>query len=265
MNAVQEITYTRWETRAEWSLSSEALDKLCSNRIPAIRISQFATEAECHQLVTQAEQLGFGAYQDVTPAIERIGITVFEHDKGDKADYFRAVERANTLQQGLLSASFNPLERLMQQLHACTGRTVRIASEVPYGAYYAGLIRKIEHGTLYHIDYAPSEHPRWEVGTVTAQLVWNLYLRNSASDQGMTHIYNRQWEPADEQYKIEDSYGYDKEVVADAEHIIFQPRAGDVVLFNTRNFHIVDATDGQRVTFTSAIGLLPSGEIILWS
>jgi hypothetical protein len=54
-------------------------------------------------------------------------------------------------------------------------------------------------------------------------------------------------------------------VIADADMITFQPYVGDVFIFNTRNFHTVEPMDGQRITFTSAIGLLPNGEIILWS
>ena len=60
-------------------------------------------------------------------------------------------------------------------------------------------------------------------------------------------------------------YGYSDTVIADADMITFQPYVGDVFIFNTRNYHTVEPMDGQRVTFTSAIGLLPNGEIILWS
>ncbi|WP_256875070.1 hypothetical protein [Nostoc sp. C052] len=53
---------------------------------------------------------------------------------------------------------------------------MRIASEPFYGSYYAGLIRKIEHGTQLHIDFAPLEQSGWEVCTITAQLSWTLLL-----------------------------------------------------------------------------------------
>ncbi len=264
MNTFHELKSTTWETVEELPLSEEFLTMLFENRIPVIRIKQFATLEECAALVVQANLLGFGFYQDVNPKIERIGITIFEYNKVDKAEYFQAVERANAVQQRLTSKSFNPLERIMAKISECTGRTVRIAFEPSYGNYYAGLTRKIERGTQLHIDYAPAEQPNWEVGTVVAQLSWNLYLEQSSPNQGKTHIYNRQSYPKDEVYKI-DSYGYSDAVVAGADKTVFLPQVRDVVIFNTRNYHIVEPTNGYRVTFTSAIGLLPSGEIIFWS
>jgi hypothetical protein len=97
---------------------------------------------------------------------------------------------------------------------------------------------------------------------ITAQLSWTLYLKLSPNSHGKTCIYDRQWQLEDEQYKL-DSYGYSDKVLADADAIAFQPYIGDVLLFNTTNFHYVEPMHGQRVAFTSMIGLLPNGEIIL--
>ena len=253
-----------WEAKQEYSLTKESLKMLCENRIPLIRIKDFATEQECDRLVAQAQVFNFDSYQNVYPKIERIGITVFEYNRISKAAYFQAVERTTKLRGSILAASFNPLERLMEKIRDCTGANVRIASEPLYGNYYAGLIRKIEQGTQLHIDYAPSEQSEWEVGTVIYQLSWNLYLKCSPNNNGKTRIYDRQWQPSHDEYKL-DSYGYSDTVIADADMITFQPFVGDVFIFNTRNFHAVEPMDGQRITFTSAIGLLPNGEIILWS
>jgi hypothetical protein len=54
-------------------------------------------------------------------------------------------------------------------------------------------------------------------------------------------------------------------VIADTDQIAFQPYVGDVLLFNTSKFYYVEPMNGQRVGFTSMIGLLPNGEIIFWS
>lgn len=264
MNICHKVEPTAWETTEELPLNAESLTMLFENRIPALRIKQFATPEECEALVVQAHLLGFDSYQEVSPRIDRIGITVFEYNKVGKDEYFRAVNRANAGQQRITSASFNPLKRIMAEIQECTNTTVRIASEPSYGNYYAGLTRKMEQGTLLHIDYASAEQPKWEVGTVVTQLVWNLYLKLSPSNQGKTQIYNRQWYPEDEVYKI-DSYGYSNTVVAGANKIVFQPKVGDVVIFNTRNYHTVEPIDGHRVTFTSAMGLLPNDEIVFWS
>ncbi|MBD2409427.1 hypothetical protein FACHB389_12940 [Nostoc calcicola FACHB-389] len=261
--ASNKIKSTAWENNQEYPLTAESLKMLLEQRIPLIRLKEFATPEECEMLYAQTQSLNFDAYQDVSPKIERVGITVFEYNSISKANYFQGVERATKLRDSIMAASFNPLERIMTKFREC-GAKVRIASEPSYGSYYAGLIRKIEHGTQIHIDFAPLEQSGWEVCTIIAQLSWTLYLKLSPNSHGKTCIYDRRWQPEDEQYKL-DSYGYSDTVIADADTIAFQPYVGDVLLFNTTNFHYVEPMNGQRVAFTSMIGLLPSGEIIFWS
>ncbi|MEH1970990.1 2OG-Fe(II)-dependent halogenase WelO5 family protein [Nostoc sp.] len=263
MTTSNQIKSALWENKQEYPLTRESLKMLLEHRIPLIRLKDFATTEECEMLYAQSQLLNFNAYQDVSPKIEKVGITVFEYNSISKGDYFKGVEQATKLRDSITAASFNPLERIMAKFREC-GANVRIASEPFYGSYYAGLIRKIEHGTQLHIDFAPLEQSGWEVCTITAQLSWTLYLKLSPNSHGKTCIYDRQWQPEDEQYKL-DSYGYSDKVLADADAIAFQPYVGDVLLFNTTNFHYVEPMHGQRVAFTSMIGLLPNGEIIFWS
>ncbi|MFN6487122.1 MULTISPECIES: hypothetical protein [unclassified Nostoc] len=258
-----QIQSTLWEEKQEYSLNTESLKKLIEHRIPLIRIKDFATVEECEMLYSQSQLLNFNTYEDVTPKIEKVGITVFEYNSISKANYFQEVERASKLRDSIFAASFNPLERIMEKFREC-GAKVRIASEADYGSYYAGLIRKIENGTQIHIDFAPLEQSGWEVCTITTQLSWTLYLKLSDKNHGQTCIYDRRWVPEDEQYKL-DSYGYSDTVIANVDTVAFQPYVGDVLLFNTSNFHYVEPMQGQRVGFTSMIGLLPNGEIIFWS
>ncbi|MEH1827044.1 MAG: hypothetical protein V7L22_17035 [Nostoc sp.] len=261
--ASNQIKSSMWDNKQEYPLTTESLKMLLEQRIPLIRLKEFATPQECEMLYAQSQLLNFNAYEDVSPKIEKIGITVFEYNNIGKADYFKEVERATKLRNSITAASFDPLQRIMERFREC-GAKVRIASELSYGSYYAGLIRKIEHGTQIHIDFAPLEQSGWEICTITAQLSWTLYLKLSDNNQGKTRIYDRRCKPEDEQYKL-DSYGYSDRVIADADTIAFQPYVGDVLLFNTSNFHYVEPMNGQRVAFTSMIGLLPNGEIIFWS
>lgn len=263
-------SYSEPQASSEWNcdniltLSKSALQQLMDNKIPLIRIRGFATVDECKKLVHQANLESFNTYQDVFPKIERIGITVFEYDHIGKSHYFEAAQDAALKQQNITSVSFNPLQRFMDRVEVDTGFKTRIAFEPQYGKYHAGLIRKIERGTQLHIDYAPAEQPEWEVSNVTAQLSWNLYLQTPSSTTGKTIIYEKQWQAKDRQYK-QYSYGYKSSVISGVPLISFQPVVGDVFIFNTRNYHIVDPSDGYRITFTSAMGLLPNQEIIFWS
>lgn len=261
--ASNQIKSLVWENKQEYPLTPESLKMLLEQRIPLIRLKEFATPEECEMLYAQSQLLNFNAYEDVSPKIEKVGITVFEYNSISKGDYFQEVEQASKLRDSIFAASFNPLERIITKFREC-GAKVRIASEPFYGSYYAGLIRKIEHGTQIHIDFAPLEQSGWEVCTIVTQLSWTLYLKLSPNNHGKTYIYDRRWQPEDEQYKL-DSYGYSDTLIANTDQIAFQPYVGDVLLFNTSNFHYVEPMNGQRVAFTSMIGLLPNGEIIFWS
>jgi len=234
------------------------------NLIPYIRVANFTSVAACEELSSSVFDLSFGKYREVEPPIDRIGCTVFEYDAIGRRDYFADTKRAAEVQDELFSRTFNPLSMLMSLLSRSTGRRTTIARNGDGQSYYAGLVRRIEQGTLLHVDYAPAEQNGWEICDIKHQLSWNLYLKVGSIGSGQTTVYQRQWKPEDNRYK-ERRYGFDHEVIAGSEHAIFQPVVGEVVLFNTRNYHMVDPSRGIRITVTSAIGETPRGDLILWS
>ncbi len=266
MNSLQRSDSVRpqgWGAQAR-DLSPTSLRQLLASQIPAIVIRGFASAEECDQLVRAADKLGFEPYRQVEPPIQRIGVTVFEYDSIGMDAYFRQAAALRELQDRIFAASFNPLRRLMDKLSANHSGQVGIATDPTHGQYYAGLVRRIEDGTLLHIDFAAAEQPDWTVASVRAQLAWNLYV-DLADGAGDTHVYDRPWNARDEQYKIADSYGYRHEVIVGANRYTYRPRRGDVCIFNTRNFHEVDPSKGKRVTFTSAIGRFDDDSLRLWS
>ena len=150
-----------------------SITRFRSNR----RIEAFcATEDETSSLVKHADSIGFHKYRDVVPVIDRIGVTVFEFDKIDPAMYFEKAREVSQLQSEIFGKSFSPIERVMDGLRSVAPGAVSIASSDAGESYYAGLIRRIKSGTELHIDDAPAEHPRWEVGRVEARLALNVYL-----------------------------------------------------------------------------------------
>ncbi|MEL6520975.1 MAG: hypothetical protein AAFQ66_08425 [Pseudomonadota bacterium] len=253
-----------WSEKAEEMLTGCAMCRLFRGVIPYIRIRNFATAEECENLVQSAVKEGFSSYRGVEPVINRIGNTVFEYNSISKPQYFEKNKNLTKVQNRIFANSFNPLNRFVSLLRKRTGKSVGIAENEFGQRYYAGLTRRIEKGTLLHVDYAPGEQPDWSVASVKEQLVWNLYLRVSDAQSGRTHIFNRQWEPRHDNMK-EGIYGYNKDVVDGASQATFEPAVGDIVIFNTRNFHYVEPTHGERVAFTSAIGRTPDDEVVLWS
>ncbi|MES2938539.1 MAG: hypothetical protein V4864_12715 [Pseudomonadota bacterium] len=245
-------------------LDRASLDALLRNEIPFIRIKRFAPPAACEALVARACTEGFSVYRDVEPKINRIGNTVFEYNHISRGEYFRGNIETRAVQARIFAGSFDPVAQFLALLRAATRYPARIARGDGGEDYYAGLVRRIESGTLVHIDFAPAEQSGWEVGRVKYQLSWNLYLRTTPGGGGRTHVYNRQWMPGDDRHR-QGSYGFDPRVVGDAEKATFDPEVGEIVIFNTRNFHCVEETRGERVTVASAIGMLPNNELVLWS
>lgn len=254
-----------WEALAAQELDQDSWQRLVRNEIPAVVIRGFATPDECSRLVERAQVIGFEPYQKVEPPIDRIGATVFEHNGSDISSYFGKAERCRAIQDKIFSQAFSPVERLMSRLHQVLGVPVQVANDPEHGRYCAGLIRRIENGTLLHIDYAPAEQPEWWVAQIEVQLSWNLYLELDRENPGETYVYDRSWSPEDEAFKIQGTYGYQRSLIERAKKFVLQPTRGDVYIFNTRNFHEVDSSGGHRTTVTSAIGTLPDGRIVLWS
>jgi len=178
MTNTMEIPYKSWNDMGEDELTEESLLRLFKGEIPFIKLSNFAAVNECEQLVTSAIKEGFSSYRGVEPIINRIGNTVFEYNNESKTDYFEKNIELIKVQNRIFERSFNPLERFIKTLRTCTKKKdVKIPINNEGIPYYAGLIRRIENGTLLHVDFAPGEQPDWEVADICEQLAWNLYLR----------------------------------------------------------------------------------------
>jgi hypothetical protein len=258
------LTLQKWSTLEDLTLTSEALEALFRNEIPAIRIAQFATEQECQKLAEASEFVGFDFYENVEPPIGRIGITQFEFGNSRKLGYFDAVHQATSRRNRIVSLAFDPLERLATLLKKHTANEVKIAQENhQLGQYFAGLIRHINVALL-HVDFAKLDAPDWEIGRCVAQLAWNLYLK-VPENGGECVVHNRQWCANDEKFKVPDSYSYEMSLVKESEAKYITPILGDLVLFNSRNFHQVLPGQGERVTMSSFIGKMPEGDLVFWS
>ncbi|ALF56359.1 hypothetical protein ACX27_12185 [Nostoc piscinale CENA21] len=245
-------------------MNSENLQALLRNEIPSIRISKFSSIEECHKLALAIEKVGFDFYRNVEPPIGRIGTTQFEYRNRDKSGYFDAVKKASQTYNKVTSLAFDPLKRLATILRQNVSSKIEIAYENEnYGYYFAGLIRQINIALL-HIDFAQLDAPDWRIGNISSQLVWNLYIK-APSQGGICKVYNRQWQPDDEKYKIPGSYGYNSSLVANSEVKQNIPITGDLVIFNSRNFHEVLPGIGERITISSFIGKMPGGDLVFWS
>lgn len=266
-----------WKTRNEAPLDADSLGALFDNQIPAIRIKNFATAGECAAFARATtevarENRGFTARDGTElapPKVAYIGIFQQFYRHHGKAAYFADVEAAYAAQAEVVRRSFDPLARMVEMLGAVATGAVDIADEgAGFGRYYAGIIRIADRGADLHADFHPYYTPGCVVAGVDAQLGWNVYL--SAPDEGgELVVHNAPWTPEVEDDAIPENFPVARGLVADAERHVAAARAGDAVLFNSRNPHEIlasrDNGGAERVSLGIFVGRLPGGDLIVWS
>lgn len=261
------------KTEDFWEISHELNPKtyaqLINNEIGAIIISNWLPKETCNLLAEAAENFGFVPYENVIPIIGRIGITQFEY-KNKKENYFKLAEENFKNQKKIFDAvKFDVLNSVFEFFEKTMGK-IEIAKEGEY-SYFAGLIRQIRRAYL-HFDYAPYDGYSWSNHDIINQFAWNVYLK-TPDNGGEAVVFNKMWQP----YMLDDhklinenngSYGFDYKIVEGCSCVKIKPNAGDLVLFNSRNFHeVLDNKEDNinRISLSSFMGQKYNGQWIAWS
>lgn len=258
-----------WRVICTKHLTNALLMDLFHDEIAAIVVHEFITDKLCELAVRGIQEYGLDYYKNVYPKIGKIGITQNEHKENidSKHAYFAKVAEANALRKRAFGQSGDLLIDVISAISASWTKKVGIAFEEDLNEYYfAGLVRVINQALL-HFDWAPKDAQGWTISQISSQLAWNVFLQVSDTG-GSTRVYHKFWQESDEPYHIAGSYAYAQQAVKECECIEISPRQGELVLFNSRNFHEVDATAStrERITFSSFIGLAQkTGELLFWS
>ncbi|KAK1564267.1 uncharacterized protein LY79DRAFT_136241 [Colletotrichum navitas] len=278
--SVKTTVTTNWSTFEDQPMSSGALIDVFADRIPVVRVKNFLTSDECTRMleVIRTHQLGAYDTENTWPRVGVSGITQYDHIK-DKTQYFDRVTEARTLQdRWKKEADIDILERVMDKLRSVTDMDVRVASEDDK-EYFAGILRAMDRGIGVHADYAPYEAAGWKIGDCVAQVTWNILLNTVPG--GDTIIYDRQWQAPDDDIAWRKKFprdSYHPQMLQGHPFKAMEAVAGDLTLFNPRNFHEVKACDVSRdhpvhdirFTVSSFIGFLPGDatrpdSLVLWS
>ena len=267
----------RWKTCAAQPLCAQSLAALFANELPAIRIPQFATAAECAAFAAAAKQFAMrpvkgdtahGAASFDTQQIMHLGMTQASYKRRGVQAYFddAVIARAETAR--VIERSFDPVARLIALLDGNVEGTVDTAREPDGSRYFAGIIRNANNGLALHADFAPYQAPLFAVSAVDTQLAWNFYAETPA-EGGVTTLHNAPWTwTRSSPGEVAENYPLDASLVAGAQTWSYQPSAGEAVLFNTRNPHVVTpvvANGCDRLAMAAFVGRLPDGELVVWS
>ena len=266
-----------WTTCEAQPLCAHSLAALFANELPAIRIPQFASAAECEAFATAAKQFAMkpvkgdtahGAASFDSQQIMHLGMTQASYKRSGLRAYFDDAVIARAETAAVIEQSFDPVARLIALLKCTVDSTVDIAREPDGSSYFAGIIRNSNNGLALHADFAPYQAPLFSVSAVDAQLAWNFYAETPA-EGGVTTLHNAMWNWArSSPGEVAENYPLDASLVAGAQTWRFQPNAGEAVLFNTRNPHLVTqvvAGDRDRLAMAAFVGRLPAGDLVVWS
>lgn len=257
-----------WIDGSEHVLTTENLTLLLDNRIPAIRVPAFASPEECRAFAAAAKA-GRMQFYNVADRIGYIGLAQYQYRWTRTREEFLAdVPQAQADVQAVCDAAgFDPLQRLMDLLRAHWPASVDVARE-DGRPYFAGIIRSTSDKIDLHVDWAPVNSPDYCIGAIDGQLGWNFFAEELQSG-GHTNVYNNPWNPEVKPGEIPKSYGLGRELTQGVPSITYRARAGDVVLFNTRNPHEIapgtTSPGGSRVSIGSFIGRMPDRSLVLWA
>jgi hypothetical protein len=250
-------------------LTAENLNLLLDFKIPGIIVEGFLPPDICKVVAERLRQSTFNNYAHLKEIpVDQVGLCHNQWAHDPKSVYFSKIPAAQeivrTTYEGL---DIDPVAMVIDAIATSTHRNVGVFEEPEFGNYFAGAFRSFRgHGRL-HADHAPSHiHQPWAVTEIERQMTWNVYY-SMLNTGGDLVIYDTIHTAQNDTMKVPGDYYFPYEVLEnDRAHFRIKPRVGDLIIFNTQNFHeVLGNTDGRRISQTSFIGLKKDASLGLWS
>jgi len=227
-NLIQKTRNT-WISNSIHDFSKQNVDLLFKNKIPCMIIRNFMSNEKCDVLLNCAKEQGLNYYEGTYPRVGKIGVTQYEHSFKPKFPYFFQAYLESQKRQNIVnSCKFDPVENIFS-LFKEENMHVKVMTEKEYCDYYIGLYRVFEPGAFayIHFDYAPYDGENWEIGKITQQLSYNLYLQTPTIG-GELVVYNLQCQRDKfNKFRLPEStasYGFSEEMVEDADYFKYSPK-----------------------------------------
>jgi hypothetical protein len=248
-----------WESIELDTVSSfnarELLPRLASNEIAAVKISNIFTIDEVQEMAGNIKKQGVHWYPNFEFKQGRIGICATEyHSKvNGKLAYFALQPEQSKIRNNMFPGTLDPVARMFDVFSDAYAVSVATEPNLENANYFTGLVRAMQHESTIHFDYAPHQLPGWWVSETEAQFAIVIYLQMPGSGGGLT-VYNHPWEIADDKYNKDihekGPRGFEETVLGGINSTTINPSEGDMVIFNSRNFHKVEALDSDRARFS---------------
>ncbi|HEU4403937.1 MAG TPA: hypothetical protein VFS43_01385 [Polyangiaceae bacterium] len=257
-----------WIKQELCELTEENLNLLLNFKIPGIIIKGFLPRETCHAVAERLRAMSFANYGHLKDIpVHQVGLCHNEWAHVEKSVYFSKKDQAQAIVDGIYQGlTIDPVRMVIDAIASRGKRPAGLFEEPGFGSYFAGAFRSFRgHGRL-HADHAPS-HIRqpWAVTEISRQMTWNVYY-SMLNHGGELVIYDTIHTSENDTMKVPGEYYFPYEVLEGPDHLKITPEVGDMIMFNTQNFHeILGNTDGHRISQTSFIGLKKDGSLGLWS
>lgn len=276
INHIEDYIGNRWRVEClspdNSAEACELLPKLASNEIAAIQIAQFLDRRDLDIVIENMGKQNIQWYENKENQQGRIGInaTGFGYEAGGKQRYFDLTPEAAKSRDEIFKGASDPIDKIIK-FFSSNEYSAAIATEpdMQNAQYFAGLVRAMGAKSTLHFDYAPNQLPSWSVSDADVQYGLVLYLQMPTKGGELT-VYNRLWQPEDESHNNDigqkGTYGFTEDFLVDTPHVTIMPKAGDLVVFNARNFHQIEniKSDKPRLGLTTFMSL-KGKSLSLWS
>lgn len=258
--------YTLFDVEQTTLLTREHIMRLAAGVVGAVLVKSFSSTADCHDVMDALDDTTIVNYDEslIYPPIAKLGPAAYDFYGTHSLDeeYFTRAREADLARSALLRGE-DPMNHAVARVRAAWGGPVEPAT-TGGRPLFAGMIREISAGAKLHFDEITREFPGVLDETPASFLSLNWYLSMPESG-GETSVFRHPWRPDDEGSR--DGYGYAESAVADDPVATVRPEAGDALLFDTRNLHLVrpNAGEGRRVTVSFFLGVTGRDALQVWS
>jgi hypothetical protein len=258
-----------WQTRVTSSLTSDDLVAVVEGSVPAIVVEDYLSAERVRLALKSLLTRDFSDYggSERDTDLQRLGVARAEFlgGNGGKGAYFDAAVKATEELRGTFHECGDLVESLLGSLVRTWPGPVDVAAEPDQERHYSvGLVRLVKRA-LPHVDWPPADGGGWLVEQAEAQLAFNVFIRVQDTG-GEVIVYRRPWTPDLEDHRTPGSYSYEHSALEGVDRVKLKPKAGDLVIFNSRNVHEVlpvDPNGDSRLALSAFGAVMPDSKALL--
>ncbi len=243
------------EVMAYEQLTADSVVALVDGSIGLVRIPEFCPEVQRDAAVKRLTGHSDRGYYNKAEAVGRLGIAHFEIDSAATLEkyYDKATSSIRELRK-IFSPYLSPMDHLRLLLEEVWPAGA-ILQKIEEKNCFVGITRILDPtgDLLPHTDRFDREYDSNICTDLMGQLSASIYLQ-VPEQGGELELWSIELTEEEELNLRGDSYGIDREALA-APQLTFQPRDGDLLIFNTRMLHAVRPGVGTtRVSLGAFIG-----------